>query len=327
MSAYNAERFIETAIESILGQTFRDFEFLILNDGSTDGTSAILDRYRGGDSRIRIIERENRGLVASLNELIKEAEAPILARMDADDVALPERFERQMAFLEAHPEFGVVGACADRIDDQGERYHGPRLDCPDTHEGFIETVGRGPLLVHTSVMYRKAVVLEAGGYHPAFRHCEDLDLWLRLSSRTKICSLPEILVLYRTSDGQVSSTHVIEQNVNAAIAIHAWRLRTSGAADPTSEIAALPRLERVDELFGELGLEKRFLATIVPHLLHSKPALSSEGISLVERHIAYGNDRKGLWRTVARLMLLFGEWKSGLRLATALIARPSPTHG
>lgn len=320
MSAYNAERFIGAAIESVLGQSFQDFEFIILNDGSTDGTAAILDEYRRRDSRIRVIERENRGLVASLNELITEAEAPTLARMDADDVALPERFARQMAFLGAHPEFGVVGACACRIDERGE--HGARIDCPDTHDGFIEAVEHGRLLVHSSVMYRKAVVLEAGGYHPAFRHCEDMDLWLRLSFRTKICSLPEVLMLYRTSEGQVSSTHAVEQHVNAAMAIHAWRLRTRGALDPTSKIAALPKLERVDEFFGEIGLEKRFLAYIVPRLLHSRPGLSGDGISLIERHIAYGNDRTGLWRAVARLMLVFGEWKTGLRLAAALMARP-----
>ena len=99
MSVYNGERFLTAAIESVLGQTFSDFEFLILDDGSRDGTRAIVEAMAARDSRIRPIVRENRGLIASLNQLIAEARAPLIARMDADDVCLPERFARQVQFL------------------------------------------------------------------------------------------------------------------------------------------------------------------------------------------------------------------------------------
>src|SRR4029079_10086491 len=99
MSVYNGERFLGPAIESILAQTFGDFEFLILDDGSRDATTQIVLDYAARDARVRPILRENRGLVASLNQLLDEARAPLVARMDADDIARPERFERQIAFL------------------------------------------------------------------------------------------------------------------------------------------------------------------------------------------------------------------------------------
>ena len=117
MSVYNGERFLAPAIESILGQTFGDFEFLILDDGSTDATPRIVAGYAALDPRIRPIIRENRGLVASLNQLLEEARAPIVARMDADDISRPERFAKQAAFLDAHPDYGVIGCWTEDIDE------------------------------------------------------------------------------------------------------------------------------------------------------------------------------------------------------------------
>ena len=113
MSVYNGERFLAEAVESILSQSFGDFEFLILDDGSHDGTRDILAEYGGRDPRIRVILRENRGLVASLNQLIGEARAPLVARMDADDISHRDRFSRQLAFLAGNPDYGVIGSwCA-----------------------------------------------------------------------------------------------------------------------------------------------------------------------------------------------------------------------
>ena len=125
MSVYNGEQFLDLAIESVLAQTFSDFEFLILDDGSTDRSRAIVERHAAVDSRIRLISRENRGLIASLNQLLEEAKAPLIARMDADDICLPHRFERQHAFLQAHADYGVVGSAAEDIDEHGEHYPAP----------------------------------------------------------------------------------------------------------------------------------------------------------------------------------------------------------
>ena len=119
MPVYNAKRYLEEAIESILGQTFRDFEFLIIDDGSTDRSLAILKRYAAQDARIRLSSRTNAGYVVRLNEMLHQARGDLVARMDADDVALPERFAQQVEFLRSHPEVDVVGGAQERIDSNG----------------------------------------------------------------------------------------------------------------------------------------------------------------------------------------------------------------
>ena len=184
MSVYNADRFLDEAIASIRGQSWTDYEFLILNDGSTDGSRAIIDAHAGEDGRIVPIHRENRGLVASLNELLDRARAPIVARMDADDIALPNRFERQLAFLADHPDTGVIGCWTTDIDEFGEPFALAGADHPVTHEQFVAAIPGGPLLCHPSATMRLEPVRAVGGYHAAFRHCEDYDLWLRLAGVT-----------------------------------------------------------------------------------------------------------------------------------------------
>src|SRR5512135_1833139 len=120
MPVYNAERYIARAVESILGQTFGDFEFLILDDGSTDGSLEILRRYANHDPRIRLTSRPNKGLPPSLNELVDQARGEFIARMDADDVALPERFARQVEYLRAHPDCVLVGSRVQLVDPEGD---------------------------------------------------------------------------------------------------------------------------------------------------------------------------------------------------------------
>ena len=198
MSVYNGERFLAEAIDSVLAQTFTDFELLILDDGSSDSTPEIVAAYAVRDARIRPIVRENQGLIASLNQLLDESRAPLVARMDADDVCLPERFARQVAFLGSHPDYGVVGCWCTDINEQGVEH---RLDGPEhplTHEQFMRAIAANePLLCHPAVMMRRDIVREVGGYHAAFRHCEDYDLWLRLASVTRLVNVGELLLRYR----------------------------------------------------------------------------------------------------------------------------------
>ena len=119
MSVYNGARYLHPAVESILEQDFADFEFIIVDDGSTDGSGAILLEFAEKDARIRLIQRENRGLVASLNEAIALARAPLIARMDCDDIAMPDRFTRQIEYLADHPEIAIVGSHIHEIDEDG----------------------------------------------------------------------------------------------------------------------------------------------------------------------------------------------------------------
>ena len=320
MSVYNGERFLAQAIESVLAQEFEDFEFLILDDGSSDATPQIVREYALKDSRIRPIIRENRGLVASLNELIAEARAPIVARMDADDISKPQRFAKQYAFLAANPDHGVVGCWSEDIDEFEKPYVTGGCDHPLRHEDFLSNMrGGGPLLCHPSVMYRRDLVLAAGGYHAAFRHCEDLDLWLRLASLTRLANLPERLIRYRHYMQQVSKRHATEQQVGAAIAYEAFRKRDRGLADPTATLTALPPIEQLDAVFEEVGVARRVRRMVAGGILHSPVALRDDGFEIVLRHIRDGGSHRGMWRTVARLIKL-GEPIRALRLTAALAA-------
>lgn len=321
MSVYNGERFLAPAIQSVLDQTFEKFEFLILDDGSTDSSADMIRAFAEKDSRIRPILRENRGLVASLNELLTVARAPIVARMDADDICRPERFARQMAFLAANPDHGVVGSWSEDIDEFDAPWlaEGPDHAVTNAQMQHVARNG-GQLLVHPAVMYRRAIVMRVGGYHAAFRHCEDYDLWLRLASETKMANIPERLLRYRHYSGQVSKRYVTEQTVGAAIAHEAWRVRQAGRPDPTADLDALPAIESLDELFNETGVSSRVRARVARGILHSRNALRDGGLDIIVQHIADGGERNGLWRTVARL-LRFGEPLGAMRLFTALTAR------
>jgi hypothetical protein len=324
MSVYNGERFLADAIESVLEQTYGDFEFLILDDGSSDASRAIARHYAARDSRIRLIARENRGLVASLNELLDAARAPLVARMDADDICLPERFARQIAFLEAHPDVGVLGTWTEDIDEHGAAYTLEAPDHPSTHTGFLAAIDAGaPLLCHPAAMFRRDLVRSVGGYHSAFRHCEDLDLWLRLASVTEIVSLPERLLRYRHYGQQVSSRHATEQQVNAAVSRVAYAERMAGRPDPTVTLQALPAIDTLDTLFGRPGVAHEVRARVAPGLLYSRAALADEGFAILCRYIREGGRCPGLWRTVGRLVL-FGLPLRAAHLALVLATSHAP---
>jgi len=318
MSVYNSARFLAPALESILAQTFTDFELLVLDDGSTDASRAVIEAYSARDPRIQLISRENRGLVASLNQLLASARAPIIARMDADDISEPERFALQYAFLLANPDHGVVGCRTDDIDDHDRPWPCPSPLHTLTHEGIVAAIARDePLLCHPAVMFRRDVVLSVGGYHGAFRHCEDYDLWLRLASVTQMANLPERLIRYRHYPEQVSSRHATEQQIGAAIAKLAYYERVAGRPDPTQHLERLPPLDALDALFGREGAAKAVRARVAPGLLYSQAGLGDSGFDLVLQYLGEGGSHDGMWRTVARLMR-FGLPMRALRLATAL---------
>jgi glycosyltransferase involved in cell wall biosynthesis len=319
MSVYNGERFLAEAIESVLGQTLRAIEFLIVDDGSTDGSRAIIERYAAQDARIRPIYRENRGLIASLNQLLAEASAPLVARMDADDVCLPERLAQQLAFLEARPDYGVVGCWTIDIDEHGNDWAGGDwTPHPLTHEEFLAHIDqRAPLLCHPAVVYRRDLVRSVGGYHAAYRHCEDLDLWLRLASVTKIGNIPVKLLRYRHYADQVSSRHAIEQAHGAAIARLAYDERQAGRPDPTEDLDRLPSIDSLDALFGRPGVSHEAAALTAQRLLYSREAMKSDAFELVLQLAHASAYQPDLWRTVVRLVR-FGEPGRAARLAATL---------
>jgi glycosyltransferase involved in cell wall biosynthesis len=204
MPVCNAERYVAEAVENILGQTLGDFEFLI-EDNSTDGTTEILRRYAARDPRIRLEVRPKRGLVAVLNDQIDRARGEFLARMDADDIALPGRFEKQVAYLRAHPECVLVGCRVWEADAEGD----PLCEFP-TLGGHEEIDAyhfrmKGPALVHPSVMMRRGAVLAVGKYRN-LPIIEDLDLFLRLAEHGRLARVPEFLLMYRIHSDNASRT-------------------------------------------------------------------------------------------------------------------------
>ena len=210
MPVYNTERYVAEAIESILAQTFTDFEFLIVDDGSTDGTLPILSRFAARDSRIRVISRPNTGIVGALNEMLGLARADLVARMDADDMALPDRFEIQVAYLRAHPDVVCVGGEVMAIDASGRDLY--LLHEPMDHEAIQELALTGSCpLNHPSVMMRRAAVMAVGGYDPQMKHLEDLDLFLRLGEFGRLVNLPRTVLKYRVHPSSKCEAFILQQ--------------------------------------------------------------------------------------------------------------------
>jgi len=203
MPVYDASRYLAQALESILAQTFADFEFLALDDGSTDGSAAILEDYARRDPRLRVLRRPHGGLVARLAEGLAEARGEFIARMDADDVSHPERFARQVDYLLRHPECSAVGGEVLLIDPEGR----PICRCgvaPD-HETIDAGMmnGNGMAIVHGAALFRRAAMLDAGGYREEYEVAEDVDLFLRLAERGRLANLPDTLLEYRQHPGKL----------------------------------------------------------------------------------------------------------------------------
>ena len=317
-SVYNGAAYLAEAIDSVLRQSFADFEFLILDDGSTDASAAIIREHAARDARIRPIFRENRGLVASLNQLLAEARAPLVARMDADDICHPERFRQQKQFLDEHGDYGALGTRCEDIDQHGQPWPLAYPPHPLTHDAFLLAIERGePLLCHPSAMYRRELVLGIGGYRPAFRHCEDYDLWLRLARVTRLGNLAQPLLRYRHYSDQVSSRHATAIQTGAAIAKLCYDEARSARPDPVATLPALPAVDDLDTVFGREGVARAVRAVVAPRLLHAPTALRDEGFGLILRHVRDGQRPEGIWRTVARLLRLGEPWRA-VRLAVCL---------
>jgi glycosyltransferase involved in cell wall biosynthesis len=212
MSVFNAGKFLAPAVESVLGQTFQDFEFVVVDDGSTDDSPSVLSGFR--DPRITVIRQENRGIAAALNRAIEVAQGEYLARQDADDISLPDRFAAQVRFLDEHPEVAVLGTAARLVDSDGRPFS--RFATYVRHERLVKELKRGfcPLM-HGSVMLRRQAIVEAGGYDPRFERIQDVELWLRMSHRYRLANLRDTLYLLRKHDGSVTQDARIDLRIRA----------------------------------------------------------------------------------------------------------------
>jgi glycosyltransferase involved in cell wall biosynthesis len=206
LPVYNAERFLKEAIDSILQQTFSDFELLLINDGSTDGSEQIIASYT--DPRIVYIKNEkNEGLIYSLNKAIDLARGRYIARMDADDVSLPQRFEKQLRYLEEHPDVGVVAATVSFINERGEKIGDWPLDKNAISARTIRKKMASECCIAHPTVFLTAVLLKRYKYNPLQRNIEDYDLWLRmLDDNIVIGKVGEDLLFYRIHSSSVTQT-------------------------------------------------------------------------------------------------------------------------
>jgi glycosyltransferase involved in cell wall biosynthesis len=205
MPIFNGQRFVAQAMDSLLAQTFRDFEVIAVDDGSTDESPAILRRYAMADPRVRIIQSDHSGISAALNRGIEAATRPWIARIDADDVALPDRFAKQLTAAAANPSVVVWGSYAQHIDAAG-KVLGISRTGPTSEDEFhrLREVGEDVYVIHPTSMLRRDVVAKVGGYDGQFNFCEDFELFDRMAEHGPIVALPEPLLLYRIHATSIS---------------------------------------------------------------------------------------------------------------------------
>lgn len=203
MPVYNCARYLREAIESILNQTFENFEFIIVNDGSTDETPEILNTYANKDSRIKIINQPNSGLVIALNRGIRETEGEWVFRMDGDDISLSHRFAVQIEAIQKNPSLVLLGGWCRQINEEGVPLKINRY--PSSHDSLVhclETIR--PFFPHPTACFRKDIVIRIGGYRERFPPAEDVDLWLRLIVEGEIACIENVILQLRKHKDNIS---------------------------------------------------------------------------------------------------------------------------
>ncbi len=207
MPVYNGEKYLREAIESILNQTLTDFEFIIINDGSTDNTEGIILSYY--DSRIKYIKnKKNIKLIETLNKGIKVSKGKYIVRMDADDISIPDRFEKQLDFLEKNPEYGLCSGNAISIDTKNKKISKKWWNNNDLPIEWL-LLWENPI-AHPTVMLRKEILIKYNEYYnKKSLHSEDYDLWCRMALHSKLKRLDDVLLYYRISESSVFRQNVI----------------------------------------------------------------------------------------------------------------------
>jgi glycosyltransferase involved in cell wall biosynthesis len=301
MSVYNAERYVEEAIESILGQTFRDFEFIIVDDGSTDTTSEILHNF--DDERIMLVENDgNIGLTRSLNKGLQMARGKYIARMDADDISLYERLEKQVQFLDTHPDVGLVGSAVIYIDPDGKELGVQRVCTENIHQALLNVEF---CWWHSATAFRSECLESVGPYREGFRYAQDYDLWLRIAEKYDVASLSEPLVKLRLHPESISVARRTHQRTYVLLAVElAKQRRATGWEDldallggiretapdslPTLTLEefghAYLRTACLDYQVGEIAKAKTALTEAISHA----PALLRETDRFLQSIVYYG---------------------------------------
>lgn len=276
MGVHNDEEYLRDAIDSILSQSFEDFEFLVVDDASTDASTEIIQSY--DDPRLRLLSNEdNKGLTRSLNEALEVARGTYIARQDADDRSHPDRLRRQVESMETHPDVAVLGTGVEIIDTEGNRINRRRvLTTPS-----LEDLQLKNHVIHGSVLMRRDAVEDVGGYDELFRYSQDYDLWLRLAKTYKIRNLRDPLYSLRLHDESVYFARKEQSLLYALLA----RGRSTGEFG--AETVDYIRRTNINSLKNELSEAQRRefhtrLATVYLRYGHPEQAReeSSRGMAL-----------------------------------------------
>lgn len=270
MPVYNNERYVAEAIESILKQTLEDFEFIIVDDGSRDGSGEILERFAARDGRIRLISRGHVGIVMALNEAAAQARGAFIARMDADDISRPTRLSRQVEYLRNNPDCLLVGCRVLLIDPRGAPI------CEFAQETTHEEIDRAHFelrwpLVHPAIVVRREALLSVGGYRRQYETLEDYDLFLRLGERGRLANLPDVLLLYRQHLKSMCHAQSERQNAIREAIYREACVRRGIAATKVSAAFIAPRWSRATlaRRWAWLALDAGNVSTARRHALHT----------------------------------------------------------
>jgi len=302
MPVYNSERFLAQAIESILAQTFTDFEFIIVDDCSQDRSVEIIQSYQKRDGRVRLIKLErNVGKANARNQGMKASSGEYISVMDSDDVRLPQSLSKQVAFMEANPDIGVLGACAQAVNQDLQPMY--PMEAPLDHPAIALSLFVQRPFRHSVVLMRRELCLSVGGYEPSRRKGDDIELYTRLVWQTRFANLPECLLLVRHHPNQTQRDIYPKEREEQRLSRERFLKRLWGEAPRDS----LDRFRRI-RLRQELGwVERRAAKRDIKRLIDSMIAADLVEAGDEPRLIEYMN--ACLEKTSPRLWQMFCHWR------------------
>lgn len=319
----NPGRFLEPTLRSLAAQTFQDYEAIVVDNDSRDDTGRTLAEWAARDDRIRLYRYQSLGLARCLNFAASLARAPLLARLDGDDVLLPDRLLVQHARLLKEQDIGLIGACVDLIDGDDRLIGQRKLPLNDSElRSFLR---KGNPFVHSTVMMRRSIFESLGGYRTTLRLCEDFDLWCRMAEVTKIANCDEVLARYRVHESSMSAGRPIRVAITDSCIVAAARARAAAIPEPFA--SGRPKLRAALKILNMSRDEFRYLA-LKNTVGVARLALARGDDRLAKRlrirayALAWGLSGRNTWRGFARVMACY--FRSGSRLRRkAMLARLS----
>jgi glycosyltransferase involved in cell wall biosynthesis len=298
-SCFNCEKFIGESIESVLSQTYRNFEYLLVDDGSTDRSRQIMKKYADRDSRIYCVSKKHTGLTDSLNFGLGRARGKWVARLDADDIALPFRFRDQLNFVEANLNVSLLGGGCIEIDEFGIGVRNHRY--PSDHNALMKRLRTiDKYFPHSSAFFNRQIAKDLGGYNQRFSRSQDLDLWLRIGKNGKIACLDAPVIKLRKHGNMISNTDGgRSQALMAMCAVICYHWREKGLSDPSQADESTWRkfLNWLEQRMEEEGLfqEKRAMNAMMSIRSRHVGERIEMAKALVGRLVKNPNDLKIFW--------------------------------